>query len=290
LTITGHGDARKSHDSDAFCCGGHIKGIGRIADGTAECQKAVREEIRAGADFIKIMCSGGVASPTDSLESVQYTAKEIRTMTTIATNMGTYVTAHAYTPASIKQAVENGVRGIEHGNLIDKETAELMASKGAFLTPTLVTYDTMASPEFDGFLGPSNTVKNSEVLKIGLKSLKLAHEAGVTMCYGSDLLGPMGYTQTREFALRRQVLDAKTVLQSCTVNAAKLLRRENDFGQIEKGFMADILILTKNPLEDIEVLDRQKECLLAVIKDGRVYSSRWSKLPTDVRRVVDLIE
>jgi len=236
------------------------------------------------------MCSGGVASPTDPLESIQYTAKEIRTMTTIAANMGTYVTAHAYTPASIKQAVENGVRGIEHGNLIDKETAELMASKGAFLTPTLVTYDTMASPEFDGFLGPANAAKNREVLKFGLKSLELAFQSGVTMCYGSDLLGPMGYTQTREFALRKQVLDTKTVLQSCTVNAAKLLRREKDLGQIKKGFVADLLVLTENPLEDVAVLDRQDECLLAVIKDGRVYSSRWSKLPTDIRRPVTFIE
>lgn len=110
------------------------------------------------------------------------------------------------------------------------------------------------------------------------------------MCYGSDLLGPMGYTQTREFGLRRQVLDAATVLQSCTVNAARLLRKEDSLGQIKKGFVADILVLTKNPLEDIEVLDRQDECLLAIIKGGRVYSSRWSALPTDVRRAVTLIE
>lgn len=288
--MVGHGDARKAHESEGFCCGGNVAGIGRIADGVAECQKAVREEIRSGADFIKIMCSGGVASPTDTLGSIQYTAKEIRAMTTIAANMGTYVTAHAYTPASIKQAVENGVRGIEHGNLIDKETAELMASKGAFLTPTLVTYETMASPEFDGFLGPSNATKNREVLKIGLNSLKLANEAGVTMCYGSDLLGPMVYTQTREFGLRRQVLDAKTVLQSCTVNAARLIRKEKVLGQIKEGFAADLLILTKNPLKDIEVLDRQEEYLLAVIKGGRVYSSRWSKLPTDVRKAAILIE
>jgi len=165
-----------------------------------------------------------------------------------------------------------------------------MASKGAFLTPTLVTYATMASPEFDGFLGPANAAKNREVLKIGLNSLKLAYEAGVTMCYGSDLLGPLGYTQTREFALRRQVLDAKTVLQSCTVNAAKLIRREEELGQIKEGFVADLLILTENPLENIEVLDRQEECLLAIIKDGRVYSSRWSKMATDVRRAVNVIE
>jgi imidazolonepropionase-like amidohydrolase len=267
-----------------------VKGLGRVADGVAECQKAVREELRSGADFIKIMCSGGVASPTDKLESTQYTAKEIRAMTTIAANMGTYVTAHAYTPIAIQQAIANGVRGIEHGNLLDKETAEEMAKRGCFLTPTLVTYATMASDEFPGFLTPENTAKNQEVLKVGLQSIKLAYEAGVTMCFGSDLLGPMGYTQTREFGLRRQVLDAKTVLQCATVNAAKLLRQEEFLGQIKQGFAADLLILNKNPLEDVEVLDRPTEFLLAVVKDGRVYSSRWSKLPVDARPPVQLIE
>ncbi|KAH8599343.1 hypothetical protein B0O99DRAFT_388471 [Bisporella sp. PMI_857] len=286
----GHGDTRRSHDSETVCCGGHIRSIGRVADGVAECQKAVRDEFRTGADFIKIMCSGGVASPTDRLEETQYSAEEILAMTTIARNKGSYVTAHAYTPAAIKQAVENGVRGIEHGNLIDKETAELMALKGAFLTSTLVTYATLADPDFGDFLPPQNAAKNKEVLDLGLKSLELARDAGVTMCFGTDLLGPMHHTQTKEFGLRKPVLDAKTILQSCTVNAAKLLMQENHLGQIKEKFVGDILILNKNPLEDIEVLDRQDECLLAVIKGGRVYSSRWTKLPIDTQPVKKLIE
>lgn len=267
-----------------------MKGLGRVADGITECQKAVREELRSGADFIKIMCSGGVASPTDKLESTQYTPKEIKTMTTIAANMGTYVSAHAYTPTAIKQAINNGVRAIEHGNLIDKETAELMASKGCFLTPTLVTYAVMASDEFPDFLTPENIAKNKEVLRVGLNSIKIAHEAGVTMCMGSDLLGPMGYAQSREFGLRGQVLDAKTVLQAATINAAKLLRQEDTLGQIKVGFAADLLILNKNPLEDISVLERGEDHFLAVLKEGRVWSSRWTKLPTDIRSPVRLLE
>jgi len=290
LSGSGHGDVRKSHEPGSITCGGHVKGLGRVADGVDECQKAVREELRSGADFIKIMCSGGVASPTDKLESTQYTPKEIRAMTTIAANMGTYVTAHAYTPAAIKQAIENGVRGIEHGNLIDRETAELMASKGCYLTPTLVTYATMASEEFEGFLTPENTAKNREVLKVGLNSIKLAHEAGVTMCFGSDLLGPMGYTQSREFGLRGQVLDAKTVLQSATVNAARLLSMDGVLGQIREGFAADLLVLNANPLEDIGVLEGAEKHFLAVIKEGRVFSSRWSKLPVDIKPAVHLLE
>lgn len=211
-------------------------------------------------------------------------------MTEIAENMGTYVTAHAYTPKAIQQAIRNGVRGIEHGNLIDKETAELMAAKECFLTPTLVTYATMASEEFEGFLTPDNVLKNKEVLKVGLNSLKIAHEAGVTMCFGSDLLGPMGYTQSREFGLRGQVLEAKTVLQAATVNAAQLLRQEEFLGQIKPGFAADLLILNSNPLKDISILEKADQHFLAVIKDGRVWSSRWSKLELDVRSASRLLE
>lgn len=193
------------------------------------------------------------------------------------------MTAHAYTAASIKQAIGNGVRGIEHGNLIDKETAELMASRGAFLTPTLVTYATMASKEFADFLPPALAEKNREILSAGLQSIKIADEAGVTMCYGTDLLGPLMKAQTKEFGLRAQVLSPGSILQSATVNAAKLVGQEDFLGQIRTGFAADMLILNKNPLDDIEVFDKPEAHLLAVIKDGRVYSSRWSKLKVDVR-------
>jgi imidazolonepropionase-like amidohydrolase len=126
----GHGDLRGSKDAEFACCGGNIKGLGRIADGVDQCLHAAREELREGADFIKIMVSGGVVSPTDKLVSLQYTPEEIRAFTKVASDSGTYVTAHAYTPAAIQNAVSNGVIGIEHGNLIDEPTAKLMAEKG----------------------------------------------------------------------------------------------------------------------------------------------------------------
>lgn len=133
----GHGDMRSSKDDEYACCGGNTRGLGRIADGVDQCLHAAREELRQGADFIKIMVSGGVVSPTDALVNLQYTPEEIRAFTKVASDSGTWVTAHAYTPAAIRNAVENGVLGIEHGNLIDEPTAKLMAEKGAFLTPTL---------------------------------------------------------------------------------------------------------------------------------------------------------
>ncbi|GKT91145.1 amidohydrolase [Colletotrichum tofieldiae] len=98
------------------------------------------------------MVGGGVASPTDRIENTQFTADEIRAISEVARSYGTWVTAHAYTPRAIRHAVENGVTGIEHGNFIDKETAEFMAEKGVWLTPTLVTYAAMGSDKYAGFL------------------------------------------------------------------------------------------------------------------------------------------
>ncbi|KAH6957748.1 amidohydrolase-like protein [Ilyonectria sp. MPI-CAGE-AT-0026] len=276
----GHGDVRHQNDSSE-CCGGSVVSFGRIVDGVDQCLKYTREELRQGADFIKIMGGGGVASPTDRIEHQQFSEEEIQAIVTVASNAGTYVTAHAYTPHSIQLAVKRGVKGIEHGNLIDEPTAKLMAENRVFLTPTLVAYATMASPEFKHFLPATSAEKNKAVLERGLLAIKVAREAGVTICFGTDLLGPLHFAQTHEFSLRSKVQNAVEILQSATVNAARLLRKEDFLGQILPGFAADLLILDANPLEDITVLDGPHEHLLATIKDGRVVASRWSELAVE---------
>lgn len=279
----GHGDKRDAKEAESLgCCSGHAEGIGRIADGVEQCLVAGREQLRQGADFIKIMCSGGVASPTDALTSVQYTDEEIQTFAKVARAAGTYVTAHAYTPESIQHAIANGVTGIEHGNLIDEETAKLMAEKNVFLTPTLTTYDAMASREFAGFLPPGNAEKNLQVLDRGLKSIQIADAAGVTMVYGSDLLGSLEVRQTKEFVLRQKVLSPLKVLQSATVNAAKRLRQEGKLGRIAEDYVADLLVLTKNPLEDVGIFDQSEKYLKVVIKEGRVMMSRLDRFAVEV--------
>lgn len=182
------------------------------------------------------------------------------------------------------------MRGIEHGNLIDEEAAALMAEKGAFLTPTLVTYEQLQSPDWPDFLPPESATKNKTVLQAGLEALKIAKKAGVTMCYGTDLLGPLTAAQTKEFSIRAQVLSSLEVLQSATVNPARMLREEKFLGQIKEGYAADLLILNANPLEDINILDKPEKHLLAVMKNGRIHQSRWSKLSEDVLKPQHLIE
>ena len=282
----GHGDRRVRLDSHE-CCGGTTLGVGRVIDGVPDCLKYAREEIRQGADFIKIMGGGGVASPTDKIEDIQFSDEEIRAIVTVASNANTYVTTHAYTPQAIQQAINQGVMGVEHGNLIDKESAELMAAKGAFLTPTLIAYATMA--KFEDFLPPASAKKNKEVLQQGLNAIKIAAEAGVTICFGTDLLGKLHYNQSKEFGLRRQVQSSLEVLRSATVNGARMLRQGKFLGEISPGFAADLLILSANPLEDITILDEPEKNVLATIKDGRVHATRWSKLQNDLYWPVNVV-
>jgi len=269
----GHADFRSKHDHSA-CCGGATTGLGRVCNGVPQCMQAVREEIRSGSDFIKIMGSGGVSSPTDKIDHLQFTGEEIRAMVQCAKNAGTYVTAHAYTPEAIRHCVENGCKGIEHGNFLDGETADLMVRNDAFLTPTLITYDQMAKPKWSGYLPPESQSKNTEVLAAGLQALKLASQKGVSICFGTDLLGPLGQAQTHEFSLRAKVLSPIEVLRSATVTPARMLRRADTLGQIKEGFEADMLFLSADPLEDVTILDRPDDFVKGVMKEGRIYKSR----------------
>ncbi|OLN91664.1 hypothetical protein CCHL11_06634 [Colletotrichum chlorophyti] len=276
----GHGDFRGPHDH-AECCGGSTNGLGRMCNGVPECMTAVREEIRTGADFIKIMGSGGVSSPTDKIDHLQFTGAEIRAMVECADNAGTYVTAHAYTTKAIRHCIDNGVRGIEHGNFLDAPTAKLMAEKGVYLTPTLITYAQMASPKWRGYLPPESMSKNEEVLNAGLVALKTAYDAGVTICFGTDLLGPLGAAQSFEFSLRSKALPSLAVLQSATLNPARMIGRADSLGQVKPGFEADLIITDLNPVDNVSILDDPETHILGVIKEGRIQKSRWSGLAED---------
>ena len=273
----GHGDLRTQHQGDDFkCCGGHGPGFARICDGVPACLAAARDELRMGADFLKIMAGGGVASPVDPLEMLQFTPEEIQAITTSAANLGKYVTAHAYTNKAIRMAVENGVRGIEHGNFIDKETAEMCREKGVFVTPTLVTYHAMTSKEFEDFLPESGRLKGREVLAYGVESLKILHEAGVTMVFGTDLI--CGQTrQNEEFRIRKEALPDVEILRAATINGAKRLGMEGKIGEVKEGAFADLLILDADPLEDILVLANIKKHCRGILKQGRVVMTELEK-------------
>jgi len=191
-------------------------------------------------------------------------------------------TAHAYSVEAIRHAVDNGITGIEHGNFIDADTAKYMAERNVFLTPTLSCYGIMVRPPFEDFLPEVSKEKNAEVMRSGLKAIKIAEENGVTVCYGTDLLVSMHALQTEEFAVRAQVLPSAIVLKHATVNAARMLKLEGKIGEIAQGGFADVLVLDANPLDDITILDRPESHLFAVIKGGFVFNSRIDQLAVDI--------
>ncbi|WP_394731203.1 amidohydrolase family protein [Altererythrobacter sp. GH1-8] len=270
----GHGDFRSLTDDRDIChCQHALAFTSRIADGIDGVRKAVREELRKGADQIKIMVSGGVSSPHDPLERNQYSPDEISVIVEEAQRRGTYVMAHAYGADAIRVALECGVRTIEHGNMIDEATAALAAEKEAFLVPTLVTYEVLADTAEENGWSASMMDKLSRVREAGLQSIRICREAGVKLGLGTDLLGDSFDHQSREFLIRGRVESPAQVLHSATRINAEILRREGELGVIKEAAIADLLVLERNPLEDLAVLQDQGRHMPAIIKDGSVVKS-----------------
>lgn len=272
---SGHSDPRRRTDTGPICptCNAMVFTLA-LADGPTEVRKAVREQLRQGADHVKIMVSGGVASPYDPLDSVQYTLDEIRAAVEEAAAFKRYVCAHAYPAEAIARAVECGVRVIEHGNLIDAPTAKLMADRGAFLVPTLVAYDGISRRGAQFGMGAESLEKNKVVLEAGLRSLELARQAGVRMAYGSDLLGQLQVDQSREFLLRREVLSPREILHSATIVGAELLGRAGELGVVAPGALADLLVVDGNPLVDLGLFQEQGVHLPVIMKAGHLHKNR----------------
>jgi imidazolonepropionase-like amidohydrolase len=265
----GHGDSRRrgqhAIDDHPGC-----PVMTRVADGVDAVRLAAREELRQGAHHIKIMVSGGVASPTDRVDATQYSLDEIRAVVEEAEAAGRYVSAHAYPGAAISRAVRCGVRSIEHGNLLDDESLELMVRHGTFLTPTLVTYWALKEEGPAWGLPPQSHAKVDAVLDAGLDALRRADEAGVKLCFGTDLLGGMQRHQLREFTIRAQVQPAIEVIRAATVYAAELLGQTGQLGVIAEGAHADLVVVDGDPLDDIAVLAPASGRQPMVIQAGRI--------------------
>ena len=271
----GHGDFRKRTQRalGCDCCSG-LAYTARIADGVPEVIKATRDELRKGADFIKIMVSGGVASQADPLESLQYRMDEIEAAVEEATNWGKYVAAHAYSSQAVMRAVSAGVRTIEHGNLIDDSTAATMARKGAYLVPTLIAYDSMRRRGRDYGLSEYSLQKNEVVLAAGLRSVELARNAGVKIGFGTDLLGQLQNDQCREFLLRAELMKPAEIIHSATVVNAEILQRAGELGELKPGAFADLLVVDGDPFADLGLFQDEGKHLSAIMKGGRFYKNR----------------
>ena len=249
--------------------------LGRLADGVDAVRKAAREEIKAGADFIKIMANGGVASPTDPIAFLGYSRDEIRAIVEEAENSKTYVSAHLYTDEAIRRAVECGVMSVEHANLIEPETANLMKQKGAFAVPTVVVYEALANEGASLGLPPDSVAKIDTVRKGGMRSLEVLSKAGVMMGYGSDLIGmAMHRHQSDEFVIRGKVLPAHDVIRAATLNAAKICQMEGRLGVIAAGAYADMIVVDGDPLKDLSLLTGQGKHMPMIMQAGLMIRNR----------------
>ena len=273
LTQTGgHGDFRSYESEPVICsCGLGARRFATVADGLAEVRRTAREELRRGATQIKIMASGGVSSPSDPIGNLQYSEEEIRAIVWEAHSWGTYVMAHVYTPEAIRRCLEFGVRSIEHGNLIDAETAAFAADRGAFVVPTLATYDSLARRGAALGLPKVSLDKLGSVGDAGVASLEVLRGAGVKTGFGTDLLGAMHEDQLTEFEIRARVLPSIEILRQATSLNAELLGRPGDIGAVAPGALADLIAVDGDPVADLGVLSGQGERIILVMKGGRIY-------------------
>ncbi len=265
----GHGDKRRRSEwiEPVDCC---IGMAGVIADGPDEVRKATREQLRRDVDQIKIMASGGAMSPSDELDTTQYTLDEMRAAVEEARAVGKYVLAHAYSASAVRVALQAGVRCIEHGNLIDEAGAREIKKAGAYLVPTMVTYEAIARE------GKSFGITEHQIQKINMareksvEGLTHAYRAGCKIGSGSDLLGDMQSQRTVEFELKGQVMKPMEVLLSATRVNAEIFRMENEIGTVEPGKYADLIAVKGDPLKDLRLFQNQDNLHL-IMKGGSAY-------------------
>ena len=266
----GHGDLRGSVVDPPECgCQIITSPYAHVADGPSAVRKAARQSLRDGSDFIKIHTSGGGASPSDPLDRVQYTAEEVSTIVTEAEHRHTYVTAHAYSPESMRLAADNGVACLEHGNLVDAATASHLAGLGTTVVPTLVTYWAFRDHAEKFGFPERNQTKNDGLFEQGRAAIGLFRDAGVELGFGTDLLGEAQPYQNQEFAIRAELEPAVDVLRSMYVTNVRLCDLVGKIGTVSPGAHGDLVVTDVDPLEDLAALADPEAALAAVVQGGR---------------------
>jgi imidazolonepropionase-like amidohydrolase len=277
----GHGDFRLPNELPAppgnFSFSERI-GAAAIADNADAVRQRTREQLALGASQIKLMAGGGVASNYDPLDVTQYTVAELRAAVEAAENWGTYVTVHAYTPRAVRQAIEAGVKCIDHGQLLDESTAKLMAQKQVWwsLQP-FVDDRPSAFPE-----GSPNRLKQLEMFGGTDKAYKLAKQYKIKTAWGTDILFDAKTAETQGSQLAKMVRWYKPAeaLKMATADNAELLALSGPrspyagkLGVVEEGALADLLLVDGDPIANIELVSDPAKNLKMIMKDGKIYKN-----------------
>jgi imidazolonepropionase-like amidohydrolase len=280
LSMTGgHGDDRpgyESHHSQGYCSCGPFNAGGVVVDGVVECIKAAREELRRGAHCIKIMGSGGIASPTDPIWMNQYREDEIRAIVGETMERRTYTAAHCHPAAAIRRCVTFGVRCIEHGTLIDEDTARFVAGQGAYIVPTIVTLYALVEQGERLNLPSEQLTKANHVVEQAMTGLEIMRRTGVKVGFGTDLLGDTYAQQCREFTLRSSVFTPIEILRQATSMSAEILMQAGKLGCIAEGAHADLIVVDGDPLKDISLLSEDGQRLSLILRAGEIIKNELS--------------
>ncbi len=265
LSITGgHGDQRSRwRDEEEHSIAGLVAHT-ELCDGVDEVRKAARKQIRRGATQVKLMASGGVMSPNDPIDSLQFSVEEMSAAVQEARAFGKYVMAHCHTPGAMSNALDAGVRSLEHGSIMSEDVAVRIARESAYLVPTLAILEILARasnvPEF-------SRQKLESVRERIAPGMELVRAAGVAVGSGSDLLGPRQRRRASELVEKAKHFGAMEAIVSATKTNAALFCMADRIGTVEEGKDADLLLVDGDPLEDIGVLV-QPERLQLVLKAG----------------------
>ncbi|MDR2269291.1 MAG: amidohydrolase family protein [Sphingobacterium sp.] len=279
----GHGDFRTPEEKSRRFFGivsrAERYGATFIADGRDEVLTAVRENLRFGASQIKLMAGGGTSSAYDPVDVTQYTLDEMKAAVEAAEDWGTYVTVHAYTPRAIRRAVEAGVKCVEHGQLLDEETLQLLAQKNIWLSLQNLVEDT---PDMD----PQRRIKRKPVIEGQEQVWPLAKKLGVKLAWGTDFLfEPELNEQQNSFILRLQKWFTNAeIIKMVTQDNGELLQLAGlrspypgKLGVIEEGAIADLLLVDGDPLKELKLLADPAKNFLLIVKDGQIYKNSLQK-------------
>nr|WP_278250447.1 amidohydrolase family protein [Paracoccus fontiphilus] len=287
ITVTsGHGDFRPVSDlpRDASKPLSRVEELGAamVVDSPDMVRQRVREELMKGASQIKLTAGGGVASPHSPLDVSTFTLEELKAAVEAATNWGTYVTVHAYTSAAVRRAVDAGVKVIEHGHLMDEDTARYLAEKDIWLSVQPII------PEFFGGMfppGSDQAQKADEVMEGTDRLYRMVKEFNIKTAFGTDVLfsEAMARQQGRMLASLQQWFTPAEILRQATSTNAELLELsglrspyKGRLGVIEEGALADLLLVDGDPVTNIDLLADPDQNLVLIMKDGKVYKNLLS--------------
>jgi imidazolonepropionase-like amidohydrolase len=272
----GHGDWRLP--SETYAPIYHPAGVSStVVDGVDAVRRAAREQLRQGVDFVKIMASGGAASPSDELDTSQYSLEEMKAIVFEAESAGKYVAAHCYSDRGIKLCCQAGVRTIEHGNLMTEASAKMMKECGTYLVPTMATYVMISKLGKELGLSDDFVRKINQALDKAETSLAYALAHGVKVGSGSDLLGPMQTNKGIEMELQGRVMGSMAALIATTRTNAEIIHREKDLGTIEAGKLADFVLVKGDPLKDLGLFKNYHDNLTLIIQGGKVHKNILSQ-------------